>query len=102
MKGDTNNTNGFQTPMISILDVVYCSHITTNPGSAEHIRLGRLAHCYFTVYLHLFPCLLYSGSIDILTLILSYIVLHYLIIFPLLHLRLSNRALYTGQLIYFG
>ena len=52
---DTNNMNGFWTLVISIPDVEGCSHIAANPGSAEDITLGRLAHHYFIVYLHLFP-----------------------------------------------
>ena len=41
--------------MAGIPGVVRCSHITTNPGSAEQQDFGSLAPYYFIVYLHQFP-----------------------------------------------
>ena len=40
----TNDTNDWDPGMVSTLGVVRCSHISTNPGSAEHIR------CWVTWY----------------------------------------------------
>ena len=51
-----NDMKGFGVPgVVSILGVGRCSHVTTNPGSAEQQDFGSLAYHCFIVYLHGFP-----------------------------------------------